>query len=68
MGVERELAKLFAKVLPVMNHHICISFGISKDSYGSSSYKLGRTEQGNSVSGAIYRDTSYLIFKKTRRC
>ena len=25
VGVERELAKLFAKMLPVMNHHMCTS-------------------------------------------
>ena len=62
--VEREPAKLFAKILPVMNHHKCTSYGISKESYGSSSYKLGGKGQGSSVSGAICRDTSYLIFKK----
>ena len=63
VGVEREPAKLFAKLLPVMQHHICTSFGISKDYYGSERYKLGGTGQGNSVSGTICRDTSCLIFK-----
>ena len=63
VGVEREPAKLFAKLLPVMEHHICTSFGISKGHYGSVMYKLGGTGQGNSVSGAICRDTSCLIFK-----
>ena len=57
VGVEREPAKLFAKLLPVMNHHTCISYGISKESYGSGSYKLGGTGQGNSVSGEICRNT-----------
>ena len=63
VGIEREPAKLFAKLLPVMQHHICTSFGISKQYYGSESYKLGGTGQGNSVSGAICRDTSCLIFR-----
>ena len=35
VGVEREPAKLFAKILPIMNHHICTSYGISKEYYGS---------------------------------
>ena len=64
MEVEREPAKLFAKLLPVLEHHICTSFGISKEYYGSSIYKLGRTRQGNSVLEVICRDTSYIIFKK----
>ena len=46
-----------------MQYHICTSFGISKEYYGSITYKLGRRRQGNSVSRAICRDTSYLIFK-----
>jgi len=29
--VKREPAMLFAKILPVMEHHICTSYGISKD-------------------------------------
>ena len=62
--VERESAMLFAKILPVMEHHICTSYGISKDSYSSRTYKLGGTGQGNSVSGSICRDTSCIIFKK----
>ena len=43
VGVEREPAKLFAKLLPVMNHHTCTSYGISEESCGSESYELGRT-------------------------
>ena len=44
IGVEHEPAKLFAKILPVMQHYICTSFGISKEYYGSITYKLGRIE------------------------
>jgi len=67
VGVEREPAKLFARVLPVMNHYICTSFGISENYYGSDIFKLGGTGQGNSVSGAICRDTSCIIFKKIEK-
>ena len=63
VGVERKAAKIFAKVLPIMKHHVCTDFGISKDTYGSQTERLGGTGQGNSVSGAICRDTSCLIFK-----
>jgi len=54
---------LFIKILPVMEHLIFTSFGISKGYYGSNNFKLGGTCQGNSVSGLIYRDTSCIIFK-----
>ena len=58
IGVKRELAKLFAKIMPIMNHHICTSFRISKELYGGVTYKLGETGQGNFVSSTICRDTS----------
>ena len=64
VGVEKEPAMLFAKILPVMEHHICTSYRISKDLYGSKTYKLGGTDQVNSVLGSICRDTSCIIFKK----
>ena len=57
VGVERTPAKVFAKVLPIMNHHVCTSFGISKKTHGSKYETLGGTGQGNSVSGSICRDT-----------
>ena len=47
-----------------MDHCICTSYGKSQEFHGSSSFKLGGTEQGNSVSGAICRDTLCLIFNK----
>ena len=46
VGVEREPALLFAKILPVMEHHICTSFGISKEFYGSKEFKLGGQAKG----------------------
>ena len=42
-GVERKPAKLFAKLLPIMNHFVCTSFGISDEHYGSNEFKLGGT-------------------------
>ena len=43
VGVKREPAKLFAKMLPVMKHRICTSYGISEEAHGIISYKLGGT-------------------------
>ena len=63
VGVNREVSKVFAKILLIMNHHICTDFGISKEAYGSKVETLGGIRQGNSVLGAICRDTSCLIFK-----
>ena len=63
VGVDRQAAKVFAEILPIMEHYICTNFGISKISYGSCVEPLGGTGQGNSVSGAICRDTSCFIFK-----
>ena len=63
-GVEREPAKLFAKLLAVMNHFACTSFAISSNCHRSNDFKLGELEQGNSVLDAMCRDTSCIIFKK----
>ena len=63
VGVERNAILLFQKVLPIMKHHVCTDFGISTKYYGHQGEKLGGTGQGNSLSGAICRDTSCVIFK-----
>ena len=63
VGVNREASKVFAKILPIMNYHICTDYGVSEKYYGGKLEKLGGTGQGNSVSGAICCDTSCLIFK-----
>ena len=63
VGINREASKIFAEVLPIMNHYVCTDFGISKTAYRNNREKLGGTGQGNSLSGAICRDTSCLIFK-----
>ena len=63
VGVERNLAQTFEKVLPMINHYVCTNFGISNKTYGSKYETLGGTGQGNSVSGSICRDTTCIIFK-----
>ena len=47
VGVERKLAQMFTKVLPIMNHHVYTSFGISKKTHGSKYETLGSTGKGN---------------------
>ena len=63
VGVARNPILMFQKVLPIMKHYVCTDFGISTDYYGNKSDRLGGTGQGNSLSGAICRDTSCIIFK-----
>ena len=63
VGVERKPAQTFAKVLPIMNHRACTSFGISQKTYGSKFETLGGTGQGNSGSGSICSDATCIIFK-----
>ena len=46
-----------------MHYHVYADFGISKNFYGHRKFVLEGTGQGNSISGAICRDISYLIFK-----
>jgi len=43
VGVNRDASKIFAAVLPIMKHHVCTDFGISKTAYGNSREKLGGT-------------------------
>ena len=64
VGVEREPAKLFAKILLVVNYITHASYRISTQKIGSETFKLVGIGQGNLVSGAICRNTFYLIFKK----
>ena len=43
VGVNREASKVFAEVLPIMTHHVCTDFGISKIIYRSKREKMGGT-------------------------
>jgi len=50
-GINRQVTRLFAKILPSFNHHICSGFSISKQSYRSPSNHYSSIGQGNSLSG-----------------
>ena len=50
-----------------MKHYIATDYGISIESYGSRENTMDGTGQGNSVSGAIYRDISCIIFSHLER-
>ena len=63
LGIERKPMKVFESILPIMEHHILTGYGISEKSHGSETIQLCGTGQGNSMSGAVCRDTSCLIFK-----
>ena len=43
VDVNREASKIFAEVLPIMNHYMCTDFSISKTAYGNKRKKLGGT-------------------------
>ena len=64
VGVDRSRVKLIAKVLPVLNHHVCTGFGISKQYYGDSKQKMGGTGQGNCFSGNNSRDISCFVIRQ----
>lgn len=63
LGIERKPMKIFESILPIMEHHILTGYGISDESHGSEGNQLCGTGQGNSMSGAMCRDMSCLIFK-----
>ena len=64
MGVQRKPIKLLMKVLPVMNHFVCTSFGVSETSYSGLNEKQAGTGQGNGVSVNICRDLLCLVIKE----
>lgn len=63
VGVHRDQAMLFSKLLPWLNYYLATSYGISKSHYGGVEDPLCGTEQGNILSGTGYRNQSYFIFK-----
>ena len=62
VGVESLLIKLFTKLLQVIEHHICTSYGASKTYYKGLQEKQASTEEGHILSVNIYRDLICLIF------
>ena len=63
IGIERKPIQLIAKVLPIIEHHICTSFGASEEFYRGVNNKQVGMGQGHITSVNIYRDTSNLIIK-----
>ena len=50
IGIERELIKLFIKVLSWFKHFICIGYRISEEYYGEPKNQTGETRQGIKLS------------------
>ena len=63
VGIERLPIKLFMKMIPVMEDHICIGYRISKEWYRGINKRMAGTGQRNVILGNICRDTLYIIFK-----
>ena len=55
--------KLIAKLLPIIEYHICTSFEASKAYYRGLFNLKGGTGQGIKLSGNMYRDKSCFIIK-----
>ena len=64
IGIDRNTIKLITKVLPIMKHSVCTSFGVSKESYMSIEDLITGTRQGNITSGDGCRDQSYYILQE----
>ena len=57
----RQVMKLFRKVMLLCYYYICIGYGISAIYYRGIIQQLARTRQGNKFSGNMYRNKSYFI-------
>ena len=67
LGVNREVIKVICNTVSKFKHFTCIGYGISNEYYGGDFESLTGTGQGNMLSGAVCRDQSCLVFKKTRK-
>ena len=63
VGVNREAASMFHKILPIMKHYMLTDYGINESHYGDKNDKLGGAGQRSCVLGAACKETSCLIFK-----
>ena len=61
--VKRKAIKLITKLLPVIEYHLCTSYGASSNYHGGCNNKQVGTGQGHVVSVNIYRDSTCIIFK-----
>ena len=57
------LIKLFIKLLPAIEHHICTSYRVSKEFYGRVNEKQAEIGQGHMLLVNMCRVTSCIIFK-----
>ena len=61
VGVNRNVIRLFMRVIPIMIYYICIVYGVSTIRYGSINEEIAGTGQGNITLGNTCRDKSYFI-------
>ena len=61
--IERKPMQLIVKVLPIMEYHICTSFGASSEFHRRINNKQAGIGQGHITSVNICRDISYLVIK-----
>ena len=61
VGRNRQVIKLYTKIMLRFKHYISTGYGISKNFYGGEDEELARMGQGNKFLGNIYRDISCLI-------
>ena len=62
--VDRKYIKLIAKVLPIINYYVYISFRISKQSYSSKEEEMASIEQGNIILGNICYEKLCFVIKR----
>ena len=55
--------RLFTKIMPIFEHHICTAYSISENYYGGEENPMARTGQSNRFSGNFCRDTLGLVVR-----
>ena len=61
VGRNRQVMKLFIKIMPKFKRYISTGYRISANYYRKENKELAGIEQGNKFSGDMYRDVSCLI-------
>ena len=62
--MDRKCIALITKVLSIMNHYVCILFGISKQSYSSKEEEMASIEQGNIILGNVCYEKLCFVIKR----
>ena len=55
------------KIIPYMEHYIYTGYRISSEQYEGKNNQIGRTSQGNIVSGHGCQDSSYFNLKEVEK-